>query len=177
MKTSLRRVAKPQQPSQPRRNNRPRPKVPSSGRHPRHRFLRLTAGAAAFSAVSRVASGQAFPSRPITIIDTFAAGGATDMTARTVAEPMRAFLGQPIIIENVAGANGNIGTGRAARQRHAFGARARHPDLCRDGTGGAFLLRLEWIFCSQRDFEGHHRQTQCGGRRGIGRSYGAIPAC
>jgi tripartite-type tricarboxylate transporter receptor subunit TctC len=50
-------------------------------------------------------------------VPTFAAGGATDVSARIVAEPMRRLLGQPIIIENVAGADGNIGTGRVARAR------------------------------------------------------------
>jgi tripartite-type tricarboxylate transporter receptor subunit TctC len=84
---------------------------------PRRQFLHLAAGAAALPAISRDASAQSYPTRPITIIDTFAAGGATDVSARIVAEPMRRLLGQPIIIENVAGADGNIGTGRAARAR------------------------------------------------------------
>ena len=60
-------------------------------------------------------SGQSYPSRPVTIIVPFAAGGPTDVIARTLAEPMRAVLGQPVVIENVTGANGNIGVGRVAR--------------------------------------------------------------
>jgi tripartite-type tricarboxylate transporter receptor subunit TctC len=47
----------------------------------------------------------------------FAAGGPTDVVARLLAERMKASLGQPIIIENVSGADGTIGTGRAARAK------------------------------------------------------------
>jgi tripartite-type tricarboxylate transporter receptor subunit TctC len=81
----------------------------------RRQFLHLAAGAAALPAVSRMAQAQAYPSRPITIIVPFPAGGPSDAVARILAEPMRRSLGQPIIIENVAGANGSIGTGRVAR--------------------------------------------------------------
>jgi tripartite-type tricarboxylate transporter receptor subunit TctC len=84
---------------------------------PRRRFLHLAASAAAFPAVSRDASAQSYPARPITMIVPAAAGGATDVTGRVVAERMRASLGQPIIIENVGGADGSIGAGRAARAR------------------------------------------------------------
>jgi len=66
-------------------------------------------------AVSRVAWAQAYPSRPVTIVVPFAAGGPTDVVGRMVAERMRASLGQPIVVENVSGANGSIGTGRVAR--------------------------------------------------------------
>jgi tripartite-type tricarboxylate transporter receptor subunit TctC len=83
----------------------------------RREFLHLTASAIALPAFSCVARAQAYPTRPITIIDTYAAGGPTDVSARIVAEPMRTLLGQPIIVENVAGADGNLGTGRAARAR------------------------------------------------------------
>jgi tripartite-type tricarboxylate transporter receptor subunit TctC len=58
---------------------------------------------------------EAYPSRPITMIVGFAAGGPTDTIARIVAEHMRASLRQPIIIENVTGAGGTIGVGRVAR--------------------------------------------------------------
>ncbi len=60
-------------------------------------------------------SAQPYPTRPITMIVPFPAGGATDTLARILAEPMRAVLGQPVVIENVAGAAGSIGVGRAAR--------------------------------------------------------------
>jgi tripartite-type tricarboxylate transporter receptor subunit TctC len=68
-------------------------------------------------AVSRIAKAQTYPTRPITMIVSAAAGSATDLTGRLVAERMRASLGQPIIIENVGGADGSIGVGRAARAR------------------------------------------------------------
>jgi hypothetical protein len=83
----------------------------------RRQFLHLGAGAVALPAVSRIAWAQAYPTRPITIIDTYAAGGITDLSARIVAEPMSKLFGQHFIIENVGGADGNIGTGRAARAK------------------------------------------------------------
>jgi len=58
---------------------------------------------------------QVYPSRPITIIVPFAAGGPSDTLARVLAERMRTSLGQPIVIDNVAGGAGRIGTGRSAR--------------------------------------------------------------
>jgi tripartite-type tricarboxylate transporter receptor subunit TctC len=61
------------------------------------------------------ANAQTYPSRPITMIVPFAAGGPMDVVARVVAERMRATLGQNIIIENVGGAGGSIGVGRVAR--------------------------------------------------------------
>jgi tripartite-type tricarboxylate transporter receptor subunit TctC len=61
------------------------------------------------------ASAQTYPAKPITMIVPFAAGGATDTLARFLAERMRAILGQPVIIENVTGAGGSTGVGRAAR--------------------------------------------------------------
>jgi tripartite-type tricarboxylate transporter receptor subunit TctC len=82
---------------------------------PRRQFLHLATGAAALPAVSRVARAQVYPTRPITMIVPFAAGGPTDTVARIVAERMRVSLGQAVIIEDVAGADGTIGVGRAAR--------------------------------------------------------------
>ena len=61
------------------------------------------------------AAAQTYPSRPITLIVPFPAGGSTDAVGRVVAERMRASLGQPIVIENVGGAGGSIGVGRVAR--------------------------------------------------------------
>src|SRR6266487_1277357 len=82
---------------------------------PRRRFLHLAAGAAALPAVSRFAWAQAYPTRPITMIVPFPAGGPTDALARILAEHVRISLGQPVIIENVSGAGGSIGVGRVAR--------------------------------------------------------------
>ena len=61
------------------------------------------------------ASAQTYPSKPITMIVPFAAGGATDVLARFLGERMRAILGQPIIVENVTGAGGSIGVTRLVR--------------------------------------------------------------
>ena len=61
------------------------------------------------------AQAQTFPSKPVTIIVPFAAGGPTDVLARTLGERMRASLGQPVIVENVTGAGGTIGVTRAVR--------------------------------------------------------------
>ncbi len=61
------------------------------------------------------ASAQNYPSRPITVVVAFAAGGSGDTIMRIVAEHMRTTLGQTIVIENVGGAAGSIGVGRVAR--------------------------------------------------------------
>jgi tripartite-type tricarboxylate transporter receptor subunit TctC len=61
------------------------------------------------------ASAQSYPSRPVNLIVPFAAGGATDTLARFLGEKVRERLGQPLIIENVTGAGGSIGLGRAVR--------------------------------------------------------------
>ena len=69
----------------------------------------------AFAGSSATASAQVFPTRPITMIVVFSAGGPTDVMARIVAEHMSKTLGQQIIIENAGGAGGTIGGGRGAR--------------------------------------------------------------
>jgi tripartite-type tricarboxylate transporter receptor subunit TctC len=67
-------------------------------------------------AVSTACSyAQDFPARPVIVVVPFAAGGPTDTVGRILAEHMRHVLGQPVIIENAAGAAGSIGTGRVAR--------------------------------------------------------------
>src|SRR5215471_4866357 len=80
------------------------------------RSLALTLAALAFELSSnRIATAETYPARPITLIVPFAAGGPTDTIARVVTQRMRASLGQPIILENVGGAEGTIAVGRAAR--------------------------------------------------------------
>src|SRR5262245_35301901 len=69
----------------------------------------------ATAAIIETAVAQAYPSRPITLIVPFPAGGANDTLARIVAERMRGSLGQPVIIENVTGASGSLGANRLAR--------------------------------------------------------------
>src|SRR5437764_1260176 len=65
--------------------------------------------------VAGAAAAENFPSRPITMVVPFGAGGPTDALARIVAERMRVALGQPLLVENVTGASGTIGIGRVAR--------------------------------------------------------------
>jgi tripartite-type tricarboxylate transporter receptor subunit TctC len=81
----------------------------------RRQFLRLAASAAVMSAFSRIARAQTYPSRPITLIVPFAVGGGADTVLRIITERMRTMLDQTIIIENVGGASGGIGTGRVSR--------------------------------------------------------------
>jgi tripartite-type tricarboxylate transporter receptor subunit TctC len=64
---------------------------------------------------SAIAAPQNYPTRPITVVVPVSAGGPTDAIARTLAEHMRESLGQPVLVENVTGAAGNIGVGRVAR--------------------------------------------------------------
>jgi tripartite-type tricarboxylate transporter receptor subunit TctC len=85
---------------------------------PRRKFLHIVGGTAAAAAGSaRIARAQDYPSRPITVIVPTGAGGPQDVVARIVTERMRSTLGEPLIIDNVAGASGSIGTGRLARAK------------------------------------------------------------
>lgn len=68
-------------------------------------------------AAPAIASAQSFPTRNISIVVPFAAGGPTDTVARLVAQGMTANLGQNVIIENVAGAGGSLGAQRTAQAR------------------------------------------------------------
>ena len=80
-------------------------------------MMRKALAAVAIAAVFGIgpASAQTYPSKQITMIVPFAAGGATDVLARFLGERMRAILGQPIIVENVTGAGGSIGVTRLVR--------------------------------------------------------------
>jgi len=76
---------------------------------------KLAAGVLAASLFAQgTAVAQTYPSRPITIVVPFAAGGPTDVLARVLGEHIRADLGQPVLVENVTGAGGSIGVGRVA---------------------------------------------------------------
>ena len=97
----------------------------------RRQFLQFTGAAVAVAVVSCVATAQGYPTRPITMIIPFPAGGPLDSVGRVLVERMRPSLGQPIVIENVSGAEGSIGTGRAARAQPdgytiSLGAMATH---------------------------------------------------
>ena len=101
----------------------------------RRTFLQLAGAATAAPTFSRVAMAQVYPLRPITMIVPAPAGGPLDVIGRVLTEAMRGSLGQPIIIENVSGADGSIGTGRAL---------ARGPTAIR-------LISI-WRKCAERRF-------------------------
>src|SRR3954469_23366998 len=78
-------------------------------------LLRIAAGCVLLWGGIAAAPAQVYPSRPITMVVPFAAGGPVDTVARILSEPMRVTLGQSIIVENVTGAAGSIAVGRVAR--------------------------------------------------------------
>jgi tripartite-type tricarboxylate transporter receptor subunit TctC len=81
----------------------------------RRQFLHVAAGTAVLAISPQIASAQAYPTKPITIVVPFVPGGPSDWLGRLVAERLRSSFGQPVVIENVAGANGSLGVGRVAR--------------------------------------------------------------
>ena len=80
-----------------------------------HRLARLAAAALAAVALSGSALAQEYPTRPIRMVIAFPAGGPTDFVGRLLAEKMKELLGQSVIIENRAGANGAIGADFVAK--------------------------------------------------------------
>jgi tripartite-type tricarboxylate transporter receptor subunit TctC len=76
---------------------------------------RRAALALAAGLLAAAASAQTFPDRPVTLVVPFAAGGSTDVVGRLVAAEMEKDLGQPVLVENVAGAGGSLGADKVAR--------------------------------------------------------------
>src|SRR6266480_944811 len=74
----------------------------------RRQFLHLAAAAAALPAVSRFASAQSYPTRPVHLIEGFGAGGAPDIVARLIGQSLSEQVGQSFVVENRSGATGNI---------------------------------------------------------------------
>ena len=85
-------------------------------RLPRRRFLQLATGACALPALSRIASAQSYPTRPIRLVVPFPPGGAFDTIGRPWADRMKSLLGA-VIIENIGGGGGSVGAAQAARAR------------------------------------------------------------
>src|SRR5262252_10189547 len=83
--------------------------------YPRRQFMRLAAGLAALAAVPRIGTAQAYPARPVRVIVPFAPGGPTDVFARLMAQKLSEQMGAQFYVDNIAGAGGNIGAGRAAQ--------------------------------------------------------------
>jgi tripartite-type tricarboxylate transporter receptor subunit TctC len=103
---------------------------------------------AAGSVAGGAASAQTYPDRPITMIVGFAPGGADDATARIIQDAMQKALGQPIVIENVAGAGGMIAAAKVARA---------DPDgytilLHQDALAAAMTLYPDRTFDAEKDF-------------------------
>jgi tripartite-type tricarboxylate transporter receptor subunit TctC len=96
-----------------------------------------------------MAAAQGYPARPITMIVPFPAGGATDTLARFLAEQMRPVLGQPVIIENVAGAAGSLGVGRAVRSAADGSTLSIGTSTTHMLTGGLYALPFDLL----RDLE------------------------
>ena len=84
-------------------------------RVPRRQFLRLAVTGSALAAVPRPGRAQAYPSRPITLMVFVPPGGAPDIVARIVAQPLAQRLGQPVVIENRPGGGGNLALQAVAR--------------------------------------------------------------
>ena len=96
-----------------------------------------------------LAAAQNYPARPITVIVPFPAGGATDTLARFLAEKLRASLGQTVIIENIAGAAGSIGVGRAVRAPADGYTLSIGTSTTHVLTGGLYALQFDLL----RDLE------------------------
>jgi tripartite-type tricarboxylate transporter receptor subunit TctC len=77
--------------------------------------LVVTCVLAATFGASSSSTAQSYPSKPITIVVPFSAGGPTDTLARIIGERMRKTLGQPVLVDNTTGAGGTVGTGKVAR--------------------------------------------------------------
>jgi tripartite-type tricarboxylate transporter receptor subunit TctC len=95
------------------------------------------------------ADAQDYPARPITMIVPFPAGGATDTLARFLSEQMRGVLGQPVIIENVGGAAGTLGVGRAVRSPADGYTLSIGTSTTHMLTGGLYALQFDLL----RDLE------------------------
>src|SRR5260370_14600194 len=82
---------------------------------PRRNFLHLAAAAAPLPAVSRFAWAQAYPTRPVRLIEGFGAGSAPDIVARLIGQSLSELLGQSFVVENRTVASSNIATDAVAR--------------------------------------------------------------
>ena len=82
---------------------------------PRRRFLHLAAAGGALAALPRPGLAQTYPARPITLMVFVPAGGAPDIVARLVGQPLSQRLGQPVVIENRPGGGGNLALQAVAR--------------------------------------------------------------
>ena len=104
-----------------------------------------------------IAAAQNYPTRPITMIVPFPAGGATDTLARFLAEQMRPILGQPVVIENVGGAAGSLGVGRAVRSAADGYTLSIGTSTTHMLTGGLYALQFDLLERSRADHPDRQR--------------------
>jgi tripartite-type tricarboxylate transporter receptor subunit TctC len=109
------------------------------------RLLTVTVATLVGLAWAGMAAAQNYPTRAMTMIVPFPAGGATDTLARFLAEKMRAVLGQPVIIENVAGAAGSLGVGRAVRSAADGYTLSIGTSTTHMLTGGLYALQFDLL--------------------------------
>src|SRR5882672_10465317 len=83
---------------------------------PRRKFLHLAAGAAVLPALSRIASAQVYPTRPIRLVIPFPPGGAYDAVGRPLADKLKPLLGT-VVVENIGGGGSSLGAAAVARAR------------------------------------------------------------
>jgi tripartite-type tricarboxylate transporter receptor subunit TctC len=109
------------------------------------RLLTAMVATAVGLASAGMAAAQNYPARAMTMIVPFPAGGATDTLARFLAEKMRPILGQPVIIENVAGAAGSLGVGRAVRSAADGYTLSIGTSTTHMLTGGLYALQFDLL--------------------------------
>jgi tripartite-type tricarboxylate transporter receptor subunit TctC len=109
------------------------------------KWLTVVIAPLACLASAGTAVAQNYPTRQITMIVPFPAGGATDTLGRFLAEKMRAILGQTVIIENIAGAAGSIGVGRAVRSRADGYTLSIGTSTTHVLTGGLYALQFDLL--------------------------------
>ena len=109
------------------------------------RLLTVMVAALVFLAWAGMAAAQNYPTRAMTMIVPFPAGGATDTLARFLAEKMRAVFGQPVIIENVAGAAGSLGVARAVRSAADGYTLSIGTSTTHMLTGGLYALQFDLL--------------------------------
>jgi tripartite-type tricarboxylate transporter receptor subunit TctC len=81
----------------------------------RREFIKLIVAAALPIAASHYASAQTFPAHTLTLVVPFAAGGPSDVAGRIIAQRMSEILGQQVVVENLSGAGGTVGSARVAK--------------------------------------------------------------
>ena len=109
------------------------------------RLLALMVAAVFGLTSTDMAAAEGYPTRPVTMIVPFPAGGATDTLARFLSEQMRTLLGQPVVIENVGGAAGSLGVGRAVRSAADGYTPSIGTSTTHMLTGGLYALQFDLL--------------------------------